>query len=394
MRHSSFFVLLSLLAVVQSESNQSISTISTFGGLELVNPQGQWLPPTSSYTNGQYKQAIYLSFDGMHQFDLVRYISTHPESTWAKIVKNAVVYNNARASSPSDSLPATAALFSGTSPRNSGIFWETVYDRSLYTPGSGCTGSPGTIADYSEAIDIDNTLLDGGGGFNLTLLPLQKTAWGTCEVVYPHNFIRTNTVFEVGRGNGLVTAYADKHLSYEFLNGPSGVGLSQGYFPEIASVDGTLEAQESWDDLHCQSFIDSLPLRAKLIILAGSALRNWTNGNWVNGTKNPAGGPSIYGANFQAITFAQQNFGYLDGAGTPNASLEAAFEMADARLGTFLDDLQDAGKLDSTLLLLGSKQGQGPINPSTLVVSDPQTVVDGAGVPVAFFVGEDGGIVR
>lgn len=63
------------------------------------------------------------------------------------------------------------------------------------------------------------------------------------------------------------------------------------------------------------------------------------------------------------------------------------------RLETFLDDLQSADKLDSTLLLLGSKQGQGPVDPKTLVVSDPQTVVDGAGVPVAFFVGEDGGIV-
>jgi hypothetical protein len=55
--------------------------------------------------------------------------------------------------------------------------------------------------------------------------------WGTCEVVLPHNFIRVNAIFGVGSANGLanglVTAYADKHPSYEFLNGPSGVGLSQ-----------------------------------------------------------------------------------------------------------------------------------------------------------------------
>jgi hypothetical protein len=113
----------------------------------------------------------------------------------------------------------------------------------------------------------------------------------------------------------------------------------------------------------------------------------------VNGTKNPDGGPSIYGANFQAITFAQQNNGYLDGSGTPSTALEQAFEMADSRLGTFLDDLADANKLHQTLVFIGSKQGQGPINPKTLVVTDPQTVIDGAGVPVAFFVGEDGGIV-
>ena len=225
----------------------------TFGGLEVLNPIGQWIPPASSYSNGPYKQAIYLSFDGMHEFDLIRHTALYPNSSFAKIVNNAVVYSNAQASSPSDSLPGTTALFSGTSPRNSGIFWETVYDRYLYPPGSNCSGSRGTIADYSEAIDIDNTMLDGGGGFNVSLLPQELTSWGSCAYVYPHNFIRTNTIFEVGRGNGLVTAWADKHLSYEFLNGPSGVGLSEGYFPEVASVDGTLEAQEAWDDLHCNS---------------------------------------------------------------------------------------------------------------------------------------------
>jgi hypothetical protein len=117
-------------------------------------------------------------------------------------------------------------------------------------------------------------------------------------------------------------------------------------------------------------------------------------GNWANGTKNPSGAPSLYGANFQAITWAQQNAGYLDATGArPNASLEAAFHTADQQLGEFVKFLQTAGELNTTLLLIGSKQGQGPIDPSTLVVSDPQTVIDGAGVDVAFFVGEDGGIV-
>ena len=101
----------------------------------------------------------------------------------------------------------------------------------------------------------------------------------------------------------------------------------------------------------------------------------------------------MYGANFQAITWAQQNTGYLDASGTPNASLESAFHAADAGLKGFLGDLKSAGKLDSTLLLIGSKQGQGPINPKTEKVSDPQIVIDGAGVPVAYFVGEDGGVM-
>jgi hypothetical protein len=125
---------------------------------------------------------------------------------------------------------------------------------------------------------------------------------------------------------------------------------------------------------------------------AGSALHNWTSGNFLNGTQNPAGGPSIYAANFQAITWAQQNAGYLDGRGTPNKTLAAAFKTADERLGEFLSLLKATKRLDSTLLLVGSKQGQGPVNPKTLKVIDPTAVMAAAGVPVAFFNGEDGGI--
>ena len=238
-------------APVQQPTIQNV----TYGGSEPALHSSQWLPPTTSYLAGPYEQAIYLSFDGMHQFDLTNYINKYPNSTFAEVIKTAVVYSNARTSSPSDSLPATAGIFTGAFPRDNGIFWETVWDRSLYAGGSNCSGSQGALCDFSEADDLDSSMLDGGGVFNLSVLPMRKTTWGTCEVVYPHNFVRTNTIFEVGRGNGLVTAYADKHPSYEFLNGPSGVGLSQGYFPEIASVDGTLKAQEAWDDLHCELLI-------------------------------------------------------------------------------------------------------------------------------------------
>lgn len=151
--------------------------------------------------------------------------------------------------------------------------------------------------------------------------------------------------------------------------------------------------------------------------VAGSALRNWTMGNWANGTKNPDGAPSVYGgkyagsaeymapafadrakANFQAITWAQTNAGYLDANGAqPNKSLETALQVADQRLGVFLDDLKAAGKLDSTLVLLGSKQGQGPINAKneTYFPSDNITsVLEADGIHVALFTADDGGIVR
>ena len=102
----------------------------------------------------------------------------------------------------------------------------------------------------------------------------------------------------------------------------------------------------------------------------------------------------MFAANFQTITWAQQVSGYLNAAGTPNVTLARAFEFSDQRLGAFLSLLAKAGKLESTLVLVGSKQGQGPINPRALKVLNPNLVVKSAGVSVAFFNGEDGGIVR
>ncbi|KAK1085679.1 hypothetical protein LTR48_004307 [Friedmanniomyces endolithicus] len=337
----------------------------TYGGYSYVNPSGQWIPPTTAYSKGEYKQVVMLSFDGMHQFDLMDYVAKYPNSTWATIIlKNGIMYENARASEPSDSFPATTALFCGASPRVSGIWWDDVYDRALYPAGSNCTGPIGSEAAWDESNDLNSSLIDGGGALN---------------PVYPHNYLRVNTVFEVGRANGLVTAYADKHLTYEFMNGPSGVGLSEIYTPEVASVANTIQAQLAWDDLHW------------------SALRNWTKGNFANGTTNPDGPPSMYGANFQAITWAQTNAGYLDALGAqPNKSLEMALQYADARLGTFLGDLKAAGQLDSTLLLVGSKQGQGPINAANeTFISDVHLTasVEAAGIKVAQTTADDGGIM-
>ena len=118
MQFPSLLYFAGLVAVAQSQDTGA----ETFGGLEPVIPIGQWIPVTDSYSKGPYDAAIYLSFDGMHQFDLTRYIATHPDGNFAKIINNAVVYSNARANAPSDSLPATAALFSGASSRNTGIY--------------------------------------------------------------------------------------------------------------------------------------------------------------------------------------------------------------------------------------------------------------------------------
>lgn len=70
------------------------------------------------------------------------------------------------------------------------------------------------------------------GGLNPDYLPRDPK---TCKAVYPHNFVRVNTLFEVVKKNGGYTAWTDKHAAYEILNGPSGHGLDDCYGPEINS---------------------------------------------------------------------------------------------------------------------------------------------------------------
>jgi hypothetical protein len=68
-------------------------------------------------------------------------------------------------------------------------------------------------------------------------LPRGRNEFGHCVPEYPHDAIRTNTIFEVVRAKGGRTAWADKHPAYDLVNGPSGKG-DDLYTPEITNVGG------------------------------------------------------------------------------------------------------------------------------------------------------------
>jgi hypothetical protein len=61
--------------------------------------------------------------------------------------------------------------------------------------------------------------------------------------------LRVNTVVELVRAAGLQTAYADKHPAYDLVRGPSGTGLSKGYFPEQGATPTTVNATIAHDQL-------------------------------------------------------------------------------------------------------------------------------------------------
>ena len=92
----------------------------------------------------------------------------------------------------------------------------------------------GTPMAYDESIDNDLTKLNGGGGINPNYLPRDPN--NGCKPVYPHEYLRVNTIFEVVKANGGSTAWIDKHPSYEWTKGPSGKGVDDFYGPEINSI--------------------------------------------------------------------------------------------------------------------------------------------------------------
>jgi len=100
--------------------------------------------------------------------------------------------------------------------------------------GAGLSGLPGTILKLTGNA---TSLIDPAQ------LPVDPA---TCKPVYPHQYIKFNTVFEVARAAGLRTAWSDKHAAYEVLNGPSGAGIQDLFTPEINSDAPTLGSSIDW----------------------------------------------------------------------------------------------------------------------------------------------------
>ena len=320
------------------------------------------------------KHVLLISVDGMHEVDLQRYVKGHPASAFAKLLRHAVHYTNAHTSRPSDSFPGLLAFMTGASPRTHGVFYDDSYDHTLYPPGSNCQGQAGTEATYFEALDYDLSKLDGGGPagsnhINPANLPMRKIG-GTCQVVNPHQYLKndTTTIMEVIHAAGKRTAWSDKHPAYEIISGPSGKGLDELYAPEINSTSvlttapqliPTPAAGDDWtvNPVYTR-FYDNLKVTAVL---------NWIKGLDHTGTTT-VGVPAILGMNFQAVSVGEKVTadGYTDATGTPSAQLELSLDFVDSSLGQMLSLLDAQHLTQSTLVIVGAKHGQSPIDVSQL----------------------------
>jgi hypothetical protein len=352
------------------------------------------------------KHVLLISIDGMHAVDYrncAQGISGVNGGApycpnLAALGGDGVNYVAASTSRPSDSFPGLMAIVTGGTPRTVGVYYDVAYDRSLDAPakttGNGVAAGPctpsaaptGTRTEYEEGIDLDQSKLNAGApGANLTnggltaidpqRLPRDPRAG--CAPVYPWNFIRTNTIFGVVHNAGGYTSWYDKHPAYAAVAGPGGGSLNEYFSPEINSLVVPVPGYETPAGVSCSPVPDP------------SQLGSWTNSfaniqcydtikvkgilNQIHGKTHDGNAtrvPNLFGMNFQAVSVGQKllesgvgNGGYLDAVGTPSELLTQEIQFVDASIGEMVNDLKDTGELDSTMIVITAKHGQGPIDP-------------------------------
>jgi hypothetical protein len=344
-------------------------------------------------TTPTYQHVLLISVDGLHSIDLANYIQNHPTSNMAALAHHGIVYPNAFTTAPSDSYPGMLAQVTGASPKTAGLFYDDSYDRHEYPsvnywvsqglPDPGCTGGAGTEVTNFEELDKGYNFqtqlvsdITGGGTLDQVYTQLDTDNMqrhivnGKCKPIFPHEYVRANTVFEIAKTAGLYTAWSDKHPAYEDLAGPSGKGLDELFAPEINSQDTLDKGAQPGDD-YTTSYTGVRTYDAIKV----QGVLNWIDGLNAVGTTKLAGAPAIFGMNFQAVSVGQKlatagdadvnktlTGGYLDSNATPGSALTLELKFVDDSLGKFRKALSAQGLENSTLIIVSAKHGQSPID--------------------------------
>ena len=387
------------------------------------------LADDNGHINGRngIQRVLLISIDGMHALDYLNCVSGGYCPNLAKLGKTAVNYTRTTTSRPSDSFPGLMALVTGGTPKTVGAFYDVAYDRVLAPPlndtGNGnfsgaCKPNQanGTTTEYEEGVEINQTLLNGGapgasptdGGVSsidptrLVRDPFTPDpANGGCAPVYPWNFIRSNTIYGVIHAAGGYTAWSDKHAAYAAVSGPTGTAkpsnVDDYYSPEINSNVIALPGVTTADGLNCNAggnppdnnggaWTDSFQnIRCYDQLKVNAILNEIAGKTHLGASKAPV--PNIFGMNFQAVSVGQKLIengvkgGYLDGAGTVSSNLKTEMQFVDAAIGQMVEQLQDEGLTESTLIIVTAKHGQSPIDPNRFqefgkgIATDPATVI-------------------
>src|SRR4051812_3330350 len=304
------------------------------------------------HPHGKAAHVLLLSIDGLHQFDLEMYVAAHPASALAGLVARGTQYTETTSSRPSDSFPGTLALTTGGSPSSTGIYYDVSWDDRLSPPGSACA-TRGTVVPFDGAIDVDDTAVTTS--IDPAKLPLDPDRG--CSLVYPHDYLRVNTIFEVIKAAGLRTAVSDKHPSYDLLNGPSGTGVDDLFTPEndANGAKKNIAKMEAYDETKVQAVLNQID-------------------GFDHTRTNHVGVPAIIMMNFQAANIGEKVGGYADAAGTPTADLAGALDYVDGALGRIVAKLDTQGLTSSTLVIVTAKHADAPIDLNTRQGIDPALI--------------------
>ena len=369
---------------------------------------------SAGWSDHRVRHVLLISVDGLHALDLSNYVATHRDSALAELSAHGVTYTNNATSSPSDSFPGLASLVTGGSPITTGLWYDDTYNRALSppaqtdglgNPGGSCPGKIGTNVAWDEAVDIDLTRLDGGGGLNPKFL-VRDPAHG-CKTILPHEYLRVNTIFEVVRAARGRTAWTDKHPSYEWTNGPSGKGVQDFYGPEINSIPVPLPhiagcevvpfPDSTPDDGWTNSF-DDIKCYDRIHV---AAVLNQIDG-YNHDRSAKVGVPTLFGTNFQSVSVGQKlaadpvsglKGGYADVLGTPGPALAGQLDFVDQSIGTMVKELKAQRLYDSTLIIVAAKHGQSPIDPTKRTGIGGGQPAATIGSADAFDISDDGSLI-
>jgi Type I phosphodiesterase / nucleotide pyrophosphatase len=341
----------------------------------------------------EIKHVLLISVDGLHQQDLAWYVKNNPDSLLATLVHRGLEYSNAETPFPSDSSPGMYGQVTGGDPRVTGIYYDDTWNRDVFPAGTtNCTGPvPGGEAAYMEAIDVNQNSIDAGQGLSglpgsilqMTGNPVQVLDPAqmpvdptTCKPIFPNQYLKVNTIFNVAHDHGLLTAWSDKHPAYQAFDGPSGDGVSDFFTPEINSQAIGFPAGQDWTGDNAATMqYDSYKVQAVL---------NWIDGLNHQGTQH-VGVPAIFGMNFQTVSTAEKlptsdglTGGYLPGGKVPGPLLVRALNYINTEIGKMVSEIDAQGLASSTAIIISAKHGQSPTDPNDLARVPDGPIIDAA----------------
>lgn len=327
-----------------------------------------------------YQHAILISIDGMHAEDLHAFIKHAPHSTLASWAKSGVRFDQAYTPAPADSFPGLIALITGGQPTTTGIWYDVTYNHLLAAPSSDCSVR-GTEVAYDETIDnTTNSALDPN--------KLPRDPDHGCSPVYPHAYLKVNTIFDVVQAAGGKTAWIDKHPAYEIVLGPHGHAVDDLYTPEIgANFEGKHDNPKDkiTASIDRTAEYDHLKMQALLYELKGLG----------HDGQHPGTVPELMGMNMQVVSVAQKLAGYH--GSRPQPALQRAFEDVDQRLSELKNTLQQQHLLDNTFIIISAKHGNSPINSSLVrhleTQALKQVIENAAPGALAHLTADDGGLI-